>query len=300
MGLIFLLVGVHTPEPNIFATTHSHLDTSTELIFKRLSRLHPLTPTDELVRSKFDAPMTRMMYLRYGPDALANCEFCTEEDPHSYLLYYLAKNVLVPHVLLHQFVLGIATSASICGRRAAKWNTLFTFGSYILILVDVGMVYFASTGTDLLPASPYCWAASLRSPILGFYDLFCAAAVYLYATNRFPFSLFPGLMEEEETVDDLVMRAVGNVGDTAARIHMLNFARNAVVHDKSLKERESWFWNQEQQTSGSPMVQVMVDVSQLKEGGGGGGGGVNLDMLNANADQFVRAVTADLRERKVL
>ncbi|OAX77476.1 hypothetical protein ACJ72_08225, partial [Emergomyces africanus] len=80
----------HAPSPNIFTQTNSRLNTPTEILFKRLARLRPnntLTPLDTLLKAKFTSPSLRKLYLRYGPETLLNCPFCTPDHETSYLGY---------------------------------------------------------------------------------------------------------------------------------------------------------------------------------------------------------------------
>ncbi|KAI5862359.1 hypothetical protein GGS23DRAFT_610538 [Durotheca rogersii] len=113
--LVLGLVPALAPE-NVFARTQSRLQIPTDVLFNRLAALRRdagapgLAPDDEALRARFVSLESRLLYLRFGPDALARCPFCGPDDPRAYF-YYAVPALLAPH-LVNLVLVSLATSAS--------------------------------------------------------------------------------------------------------------------------------------------------------------------------------------------
>ena len=132
----------HAPESNVFNLTRSRINTPTDVIFQRLARLRPeglLTDADTLLREKLTSLGARKVYLTFGPEVLTSCQYCSFDNLHTYLLYYLPVNVLRPH-LIHLLILGVATSAPFSGRYGARWRNKFTVAALALAALDLWIV----------------------------------------------------------------------------------------------------------------------------------------------------------------
>lgn len=323
--ILFLILSLpfnpHAPEPNIFALTRSRINTPTDVIFHRLSRLRPdnlLTDTDTLLREKLTSLGARKVYLTFGPDALVSCQYCSFDNLNTYLLYYLPFHVLLPH-LVHLLILGVATSAPFAGRECARWRTKFTFAGLVLAAIDVWIVstYDAIQGASpavragqVPPSSLYINITLLRPLAFTICDAACAVILYLSATNRFFFKP-PSPVEQ---LDQAVSAALTQLTGANSKLHATSVTRNAVVRDKALKARDDVYWqtmaavedpnrstaNGAQQVEGVEKVSVMnniwgeEEVARAMSRAMAGQGGVDLAQLGMNANEFVRGVTEGL------
>lgn len=321
-SIVFFLVlslpfNPHAPEPNIFNLTRSRINTPTDVIFHRLTRLRPdaiLTDADNLLREKLTSIGARKVYLTFGPDALTSCQFCSLDNINTYLVYYLPFNVLLPH-LVHLLVLGVATSAPIAGREAARWRTKFTLAGLALAALDIWIV---ATYDALQSASPavragqrppsglYYLITPLRPLAFVLCDLACSLIIYLSATNRFFFKP-PSPVDQ---LDQAVSAALTQITSANTKLHASSVTRNAVVRDRALKGRDDAYWqtvaaaenpNRSAITEpGTENLRVInniwdeEEVARAVSRAMAGQGGVDLAQLGMNANEFVRGVTEGL------
>ncbi|PYI10352.1 hypothetical protein BO78DRAFT_404134 [Aspergillus sclerotiicarbonarius CBS 121057] len=310
----------HAPSQSIFTLTHSRINTSTDIIFSRLARLRPdetLTAADALLKSKFTSVGARKVYLRFGPDTLTQCAFCSLDNLHTYALYHLPFHVFIPH-LFHLAIIGLATSAPFAGPDASKWRKAFTIMAVSLALLDVYIVMtydpmqYASAAVRAgvaIPSSAYYQLGLLRPLVFAVFDGVCALLVYVSATRRFFFAP----PSQADQVDQCVSASLNALSGTTSKLHAVSVARNAVVRDKVLKDRDDAYWR--------TVVAMNVDNPALKEiieedGGGGaaaptsiweeeevvramsramaGQGGVDLARLGVEASEYVNGVTSGL------
>lgn len=312
----------HAPEPNIFTQTRSRINTPTDVIFHRLSRLRSdnlLTDADTLLREKLTSLGARKVYLTFGPDALTSCQYCSFDNLNTYLLYYLPFNVLLPH-LAHLLILGVATSAPFAGRECARWRTKFTFAGLVLAALDIWIV---STHDPIQAASPavragqappsglYNTITLLRPLVFTICDSVCAMIIWLSATNRFFFKP-PSPVEQ---LDKAVSTALQVLTGANSKLHTTSVTRNAVVRDKALKGRDDVYWqamaaseNPDRSTgdgTGAVMdrderVSVVNNIWEEEEvvraisRAMAGQGGVDLAQLGMSANDFVRGATEGL------
>ncbi|KAJ6107980.1 hypothetical protein N7523_009303 [Penicillium sp. IBT 18751x] len=321
-SIVFFLVlslpfNPHAPEPNIFNLTRSRINTPTDVIFHRLTRLRPdgiLSDADNLLREKLTSIGARKVYLTFGPDALISCQFCSLDNLNSYLIYYLPFHVLLPH-LVHLLILGVATSAPIAGREAARWRTKFTIAGLALAALDLWIV---ATYDALQSASPavragqrppsglYYLITLLRPLTFVLCDVSCALIIYLSATNRFFFKP-PSPVDQ---LDNAVSAALTQITSANTKLHASSVARNAVVRDRSLKARDDAYWqtvaaaeNPNRGALAEPGKENLTvinniwdeeEVARAVSRAMAGQGGVDLAQLGMNANEFVRGVTEGL------
>ncbi|KAJ5923791.1 hypothetical protein N7466_007978 [Penicillium verhagenii] len=319
-SIVFFLIlslpfNPHAPEVNIFALTRSRINTPSDVIFNRLTRLRPdglLTDADTLLREKLTSLGARKVYLTFGPDALTFCQYCSFDNLYTYLLYYLPANVLRPH-LLHLLILAIATSAPFGGRESSRWRTKFTLAGLSLAMLDL---YVVATYDAVSSASPAVRAG--QTPPTGLYnimalmrpfafticDILCAIIIYLSSTNRFFFKP-PSTVEH---LDQAVSVALAAVTGANSKLHAASVARNAVVRDKALKSRDDLYWqtvvavenNGAEGGASAERGTVMNNIWEEEEVARAmsrtmaGQGGVDLAQLGVSAIDFVRGVTDGL------
>lgn len=316
--VFFLLLSLpfnpHAPGPNIFTQTRSRINTPTDVIFARLARYRRqnlLTEADNLLRSKLTSLAARKVYLRFGPDALISCPFCSLDNLDTYLLYYLPFNVLIPH-LFHMLIVGVATSAPFAGQEAAQWRNTFTVAGLGLAALDVYIVATydpvqsasaAVRAGQVPPPSLYHQITLLRPLAFTIFDAICALLIYVSATNRFFFKA----PSQAEQVEQLVSAATTSLTGASSKLHALSVTRNAVVRDKALKDRDDKYWravvamesNPEDQPSSSGSVweeEEVVRAMSRAMNGQGRNGGVDLAKLGVSAGEYVDGITAGLEK----
>ncbi|OJZ87091.1 hypothetical protein ASPFODRAFT_185607 [Aspergillus luchuensis CBS 106.47] len=315
----------HAPSPSIFTLTNSRLTTSTDIIFSRLARLRPnesLTPSDTLLKSKLTSTLARKVYLRFGPETLTNCAFCSLDNLTTYAIYHLPFNVLLPH-LFHMATIGLITSSTFAGSDASKWRKEFSIMGIAFTLLDIYVVMsydpmaYASAAVRAgvaVPSSSYYQIGLLRPLLFAIFDGVCALLIWLSATRRFFFTP----PSQAEQVDQVVSASLGALSGSTSKLHAVSVARNAVVRDKMLRDRDEAYWR--------TVVAMNVDNPVMKAGtvvGGGengdeegavpptsiweeeevvramsramaGQGGVDLARLGMDAAEYVNGVTAGL------
>lgn len=312
--LLSLPFNPRAPSPNIFTQTGSRITTPTDIIFTRLARFRPentLTPADEALKAKFTTIVARKVYLRFGPEALAQCQFCSLDHVGTYILYYLPFNTLLPH-LLNMLIVGLVTSAPFAGRDAAGWRNKFTLAGLALAALDIYIV----TTYDPIQYAPVIVRAGMATPsdlyhqigllrplLLTIFDSVCAGLIYLSATNR----LFFEPPSQAEQVGQLVDMSLPAIAQASSKLHALSVTRNAVVRDKVLKDHDDAYWravvSMNGENAGAGVVgngdasiweeeEVVKAMSQAMAGQGN----VDLAKLGVNANEYVNEVTAALDE----
>ncbi|CAK7203369.1 hypothetical protein SEUCBS139899_006102 [Sporothrix eucalyptigena] len=114
---------------NVFVATESRLQAPNDVLFTRLAAQRPghmLTPTDEALRHRLVSLESRLLYLQYGPDTLANCPFCggtgvdasTNFSAISYL-YYAMIDLVAAH-LANLVLIAVVTSPLLLLGRKGK------------------------------------------------------------------------------------------------------------------------------------------------------------------------------------
>ncbi|KAL4889696.1 hypothetical protein BDV59DRAFT_210122 [Aspergillus ambiguus] len=303
--LLFLLLSLpfnpHAPAPSIFSQTRSRINTPTDVIFNRLARFRPgnrLTDADTALRARFTSLGARKVYLRYGPTALTDCPFCSLDSVHSYLLYYLPFNTLLPH-LFHMAVLGVVTSAPVAGREAASWRNKFTVAGLVLAAIDLYVVVSydpvqaasAAVRAGMTPPTSLYHTITLLRPLaFAVVDSVAAGLIYVTATQRFFFAP----PSQADQVDQLVSASLGSLAGASSKLHAASVARNAVVRDKTLKARDDAYWSTVVTTGENEGIWEEEEVVRAMSRAMGGQSDVDLARLGVNATEYVESVTGGL------
>lgn len=121
-----LPAALRMPE-NVFVATESRLQAPTDVIFTRLASIRPyhtLTAADAALRLRLVSLESRLLYLQYGPDAIANCPFCggtgvdsaTNFSAINYL-YYAMVDLVAAHLANLALIAVVTSPLLLLGRR---------------------------------------------------------------------------------------------------------------------------------------------------------------------------------------
>ncbi|KAI0137294.1 hypothetical protein BJ170DRAFT_689636 [Xylariales sp. AK1849] len=252
--VIYLVLSLPPFAPeNLFVRTQSRLQVPTDVLFHRLTalRLGTLTDSDISLRAKFVNLESRLLYLQFGPEVLADCPFCNSDDPRSYF-YYALPGLLAPH-LLNLFVISAATSGLMAGPEGSKWRTPSVIASAVIAALDVYMVnsysyQLNSRTTRLAELDHFFWAMRLYR-LVGFALLnsALAALLYLSSTNRM-FATPPSAAERVEGVTRQLLMA-------KSKLNAMGIVKNTSIRDEELRERTQAYWQHE----GRLMREVMEE-----------------------------------------
>ncbi|KAI1136612.1 hypothetical protein F5Y05DRAFT_390338 [Hypoxylon sp. FL0543] len=270
---------------NIFARTQSRLHIPTDVLFNRLASLRPggaLTPSDAVLKSKFVNLESRLLYLQFGPDVLAECPFCTSDDPGSYF-YYAIPALLAPH-LANLIIVSLATSDLVGGPHGPKWRT------------TAALVSGAGAALDLYLASSYNHQANARAPRLGDLDMFfwdarayrllalagldaaLALLLYLSSTNR-AFASPPAPAERVEAVTRQLQL-------TKSRLNAVGIVKNTAIRDEELRARTQAYWQHE----GRLMREVMEEREVVEGVNDALQNRINIQDISRDADAYLSNV----------
>ncbi|KAH0842812.1 hypothetical protein FOPE_08266 [Fonsecaea pedrosoi] len=232
----------------------------------------------------------RQLYLRFGPSTLRDCLFCHPDDQISYLLYHLPTNTVLPH-LFHVLCLGLATSETVGGYEASTWRRAAVFGALVLAGADVFLTatYAPPVAiSTVAPAGTFWLGTTARYLGLCAFDIALALCIYASATGRF--YLFPstsaggpGSADAElarRRTDELLTQANLALQMAATNLRAYSIARNAVVRNPALKDRDDAYWR------------AVVAVEREREGEGTGVGGDDVDNDTLYEDEEVQAAVA--------
>ncbi|TKA70824.1 hypothetical protein B0A49_07692 [Cryomyces minteri] len=286
-ALLFLLSSLPYFTPaNIFQQTQSRLAIPTDVLFARLAAARPLTHTDHALKAKFHSPDARLLYLHYGPDVVANCQFCRSDGPGSYLVYAL-PSLLLPH-LAHLAVLGLATSSLLAGPEGSRFRTPVTLAGVALAAADVYLVashaqppYTAATTTTVGGhIDAFFWKLRLyRSLALTVADLSAALLLWTTATNRL-LALPPRPAERMEHGARTLELAL-------AKLKALGSVRNVVFRDAGLRDRVGAYW-----TAEGAVTRAMFEEREVVEGVRAALARADMGGLMEQADRYTEGVFA--------
>lgn len=273
------------------------------MLFTRLASLRPPTVADNALRHKFVNLESRLLYLQFGPDVLAQCPFCSSDDPKSYL-YYALPALVAPH-LVNLGAIALVTSSLMTGREGYKWRNPATIASLVIGFLDV---YLVSTYNHQLNARAlrlneidfFFWRQrTTRFIVLAVLNSLLAGLLYLSSTNR----LFANPPSPAERVEMVVRQLQGVKG----KINAAGVMQNTISRDDELRARTDAYWRHEVRLMGEVMEErdvvegvrdalreriVVENVERDAEsyvrsmlppfsaaayGGGGGGGGRSKD-----------------------
>lgn len=241
---------------NLFYQTESRLQIPVDVLFHRVAAIRPenaLTPTDHALRAKFVNLESRLLYLQFGADVLADCPFCNADEPRSYF-YYALPSLLWPHIF-NLIVVTVVTSPSWTGRHGAQWRPLATIAAGVLGALEV---YFVSSynhqanarALRLNEVDMFFWSMrNYRLLALALLDGLLAWVLYLSSTNR-AFINPPSTAERVEMVN----RALTVI---KSKMNALGIVRNTALRDEDLRSRSHAYWSQE--------VRLMSEVMEERE-----------------------------------
>lgn len=274
---------VLSPE-NVFAVTRSNPTTSNSLILARLAALRPLTTRDDALRDKFESKASKLLYYKYGPAALADCPFCSSQDPTTYLVY--AAPAAASLHLANAVLLGAATARPVSGPAGAQWRAPATYAALAAAAADLYLLarWDHVAGNDrarvLSEVAFFHWTLrACRHLALAGLDLLLAGALYLSGTGR----AFPAAPSAPERVDAVA----AGLRRTRARLQAAGIVRNTAARDAELRAAEARYWAFEVVTSQEAMesvevVESMRDAVENRR--------IDLDAIGQDAESYAQTV----------
>lgn len=240
---LFWTLPLFAPE-NLFYLTDSRLQIPVDVLFNRVGAVRPdglLTAADQALRARFVNLESRLLYLQYGPAALAECPFCSADEPRSYF-YYALPDLIWPH-LLNLVAVAVVTSPSWTGRHGGQWRTLATIAAGVLGALEV---YFVSSynyqansrALRLNELDMFYWSMrSYRYIALAALDAGLAWVLWLSSTNR-AFAMPPSPAERVELANRGLM-------GVRSKVSALSIIRNTTMRDEELRSRLKAYWAHE-------------------------------------------------------
>ncbi|UNI16114.1 hypothetical protein JDV02_002583 [Purpureocillium takamizusanense] len=306
--LVRALLPVFAPE-NLFAATQSRLQIPVDVLFARVAAalrhrgssssssggggggggtMSLLSPSDEALRARFVNLESRLLYLQFGPDVLADCPFCTADEPRTYF-YYALPALLAPH-LANLVALAVVTSPSLTGKPGAQWRRLAVVTASVVAALDVYLVssYNYQANARALRLSDvdfFFWRARAgRLVALAALDALLAALLYLSATNR----AFAQLPSPAERVD----AAARAVAAAKSRMSAVGIIKNTALRDEDLRARSHAYWTHE--------VRLMRDVMEERDVIEGVNDAlanrIDIQAISRDADMYAHSVLEQLRQ----
>ncbi|SPO03406.1 uncharacterized protein DNG_06089 [Cephalotrichum gorgonifer] len=288
--LLIAALPVFAPE-NLFVSTQSRLQIPPDVLFNRLATLRPgnvLTAADETLRARFASLDSRLLYLKYGPEVVAGCTFCTSDDPRVYFFYALPA-ILTPH-LLNLFILAVAASPLASGRYGAPIRKPATMAAVALAALDLYLLDSQSHKDNaralrLSEIDFFHWRTRVyRLLALAALDCVAAAYVYLSSTNR-AFAEPPGPSDRAEAIISVLSR-------TRGKLNALGTVVNTVSRDEELRKRSAAYWVQEGSIMRGVMEEreVVESVNDALENGR-----INVESIERDAAAYAENITSALR-----
>lgn len=118
---------------NIFVATSSRLQTPNDVLFTRLAAQRPdreLTSTDEALKLRLISLESRLLYLQLGPEALADCPFCsgTGVDAQSSFsaanyLYYALIDLVAAYLVNLVLIAAVTSPLLMLGHKSRYSST---------------------------------------------------------------------------------------------------------------------------------------------------------------------------------
>ncbi|KZF25712.1 hypothetical protein L228DRAFT_280934 [Xylona heveae TC161] len=269
---------------NIFSLTGSRLQTPTDVLFSRLAALRPLTPSDEILKTKLINMDSRLLYLTHGPDTLVNCEFCNSEEPLTYL-YYAIPALLAPH-LLHIGLLGLVTSPLLSKSEGRIWRTSATIAGIGLAAAEVYLIInydakVANTGALRVgDIDAFYWRRKVyRGLGLAVLDALLGWGMYLSSTNRLFVTPPPPAMRIENSTKML---------EAAQRkLQSLGMMRNVILRDAPLRSLMEKYWIAEDKV----MTEIFED-REVVDGMNVALGRTNVDVIMDDAEKYATRIVS--------
>ncbi|TGZ85558.1 hypothetical protein EX30DRAFT_392898 [Ascodesmis nigricans] len=244
---------------NIFTVTNSRLQTPNDVLFNRLARVRPLNPSDERLRARLQSKDGRLYYANFGPTPLTECNWCSLEEPNTWLWYALPA-IAMPHIL-HVAVLGLVTSGAF-SKFGKLWRSQATIAATALFLGELYVIGYS--GTDYTKNSVARsekeivwthWNMRLyRGVGIVVLDALLGYFMFLSGTRRWKIGW------EEEAIDETINEIGATLQRAAGNLQAGNFIKQAVVRDADLRGKAVEFWMKEE-----VMGKEIADDEEVKE-----------------------------------
>ncbi|KAJ1338201.1 tail-anchored protein insertion receptor [Microdochium nivale] len=282
--LLVLALPAFAPE-NVFVITQSRLQIPTDTLYNRVSSLRPdnvLTDVDQALRAKFVSLESRLLYLQYGPDVLADCPFCSSDDIKSYF-YYAVPSLLGRH-LVNLVALSLATSEAVAGREGMQWRRYTTIAAAVGAAVDVYLVsnynhQANARAPRLQELDMFFWTSrAYRSVALAGLDLVFAVLLFLSSTNR-AFATPPSPAERIEAATRSLMA-------TRSKLSAFGVLKNTSIRDEDLRSRTMAYWQHE----GHLMREMMEDREVIEGVNDALENRINIQNITKDADVYVASL----------
>lgn len=227
-------------EENIFKKTQSRIQIPVDVLFTRLTAIRPhgLTELDLRLREKLVSLESKLLYLKFGPDAIGNCLFCKADDHRSFY-YYTMSSVLTPHVF-NLAVLAVATSGMFVGEEGRVWRRFATICSVIIAVVDMSYLSeydhkLNAKATRLEDLDMFFWRThTYRYVVLAGLDALVGWLLFLSSTNR-AFVIPVSPTERLETTTKVLDSARSKMSAAAVLL-------NTVNRDETLRGKADGYW----------------------------------------------------------
>jgi hypothetical protein len=287
-GLLVRSLPFFTPE-NLFWRTSSRLQIPTDTLFHRVEAFRPdgaLTERDHALRAKFVSQESRLLYLLYGPDIIADCPFCSASEPNTYL-YYALPAIIAPH-MLNLIALAIVTSTALSGVHGARLRFPATLAAVAIAGFDVYSVgtynhHANANAKRLEDISMYFWNARiLRLVALSALDGIVGFVLWLSSTNR----AFVIPDAPAERVDN----ATRALAAAKSRLAALGIVKNTALRDDDLRGRILAYWAHEVRLLGEVMEEreVIEGVNNALENR------INIDSVTRDAEAYTQSLLRPL------
>lgn len=288
--LVLAALPIFAPE-NIFIKTQSRLQINPEVLFNRLSTVRPygvLTAADEALRARFVNLESKLLYLKYGPDVMTECSFCSSDETQIFF-YYALPSIAALH-LLNLFAIGMATSRPVSTAYGSPWRMPATMVAAVLVGLDFYILdaYNHKMNARALRLSEidfFHWRArAYRFLALAALDGLLAFAIYLSSTNR-AFAKPPTAADRAESI-------LAVLASTRSKLNALGTVVNAVSRDEELRRRTAAYWVQEGDIMRGVMEEreVVESVNDALENGR-----VDIEKVERDASAYADGITSALR-----
>ncbi|KFY08850.1 hypothetical protein V492_05854 [Pseudogymnoascus sp. VKM F-4246] len=243
-------------EENIFTKTQSRIQIPVDVLFTRLTAIRPngLTELDLRLREKLVSLESKLLYLKFGPDAIGNCLFCKADDRRSFY-YYSMSYILTPHVF-NLAVLAAVTSGMFVGEEGTMWRRFATICSVIIAVADMSYVSeydhkLNAKATRLEDLDMFFWRShTYRLVVLAGLDALVGWLLFLSSTNRaFVIPVSPA--ERLEATTKILDSARSKMSAAAVVL-------NTVNRDETLRGKADGYWVNESKVMGEIMAEREV------------------------------------------
>lgn len=231
---------------------------------------------------------SKLLYLKYGPDVMTQCTFCSSDEPRVFF-YYALPSIAVLH-LLNTFAVGMATSRPISASYGTPWRIPATMVALALVAADFYLLdgYNYKLNSRALRLSEidfFHWRArAYRLLALAALDGLLAFAIYLSSTNR--------AFAKPPTATDRAERVLAVLSSTRSKLNALGTVVNAVSRDEELRRRNEAYWMQE----GDIMRGVMEEREVVESVNDAlGNGRLDIEKVERDASAYADSITSALR-----